>query len=163
YGHGIVPRDSLEAALAFCAGALHRIFQPVGMIDAIEIARYLLAQKAAREGMIPVAAQVDRLAVLHLHDHAARVGAVMRADGAYGPGWAGNHGNSGHHRPTASAANEFQILAGGDPCILSSSRIFASLRGESSGDWHEHCCVPCLGLTDFYGYRGLGLTKEMSK
>src|SRR5262249_47675136 len=102
YGHGIVPRDSLEAALAFCAGALHRIFQPVGMIDAIEIARYLLAQKAAREGMIPVAAQVDRLAVLHLHDHAARVGAVMRADGAYGPGWAGNHGNSGHHRPTAS-------------------------------------------------------------
>ena len=75
------PRDRLEPALALAADSSQRLEQAIGAIDPLEVAGHLLAEETAREAMIGVAAKVDRHAVLDGHEHAARVGAVERADG----------------------------------------------------------------------------------
>ena len=54
------------------------------MINAVEIVRDLLAEKALGEGMLRIAAQLDRLAVVDGDDDAASVGAIVRADGTDG-------------------------------------------------------------------------------
>ena len=77
---GLVPSDRLEPALALAADPLQRLQQAIGAIDPLEIAGHLLAQETPREAMVGVTAQVDRHAVLDRHEHAARVGAIERAD-----------------------------------------------------------------------------------
>ena len=77
---------------------LHRLEQAIGAIDPLEVPGHLLAKKPAREAMIGVAAQLDRHAVLDRHQHAARVGAVERADvldhGQCGIAFRCRHGDS---------------------------------------------------------------------
>ena len=74
---------ALEAALSFGADALQRMLQPVGVVDALEIARDLRAELAGRRRMVGVARDLDghALAVAQLRrdEHRARVGAVVRA------------------------------------------------------------------------------------
>ena len=53
--------------------------EPVGRARVVEVARDLGAQRAARERVVRVAAQPDRLAVAHGHQPRAAVGAVERA------------------------------------------------------------------------------------
>ncbi len=72
----------VNCAVALGTDALHRILQPVGMVDAFQVACDLLAEKAARERMVRIAAQVDGPAILDRDDHAAGIGAIVRADGA---------------------------------------------------------------------------------
>ena len=59
---------------------LHRVEQPIRAVDPLEVSGHLLAEEPAREGMIGVAPQLDRDAVLDRDQHAARIGAVERAD-----------------------------------------------------------------------------------
>ena len=55
-------RDALELALALLADAPQRVEQTLGVVDAIEIVGDFLAEEAAREGMVAVAAKFDRAA-----------------------------------------------------------------------------------------------------
>src|SRR5207248_2633316 len=94
----------------------------VGVVDAVEVAGYLLAQEAAGERVVLVAAQVHRPAVGHGNDHAAGVGAVVGADGANGLG-AGAHrssflegrfpGNGGRLILAETAGTGKQLASGG--------------------------------------------------
>ena len=76
----LVPGDPLESALALAPDPFHRVEQPVRAVDPLQESGHLLAEEPAREGMIGVAPQLDRDAVLDRDEHAARVGAVERAD-----------------------------------------------------------------------------------
>ena len=77
---GLVPGDRLELPLPLPPCSSQRLHQAIGAINALEVPGHLLAEEPAREAMIGVPAQLDRHAVLDRHDHAARVGAVERAD-----------------------------------------------------------------------------------
>ena len=56
-------RDPLEPALALGADAPQRVQEPVGRARVLEVARHLRAQRAARERVLGVAAQLHGLAV----------------------------------------------------------------------------------------------------
>ena len=77
---GLVPSDRLESALPLASDSLQRPKQPVGAVDPIQKTGHLLAEKPLREPMIGIAPQLDRHAILDRHQHAARVGAIERAD-----------------------------------------------------------------------------------
>src|SRR5215212_4960555 len=59
--------------------AAHRIFQPVGRVDAVEIWTDLGAEPAPGEGMIGIAVEADGTAIPHLDQGGAGVRAVVRA------------------------------------------------------------------------------------
>src|SRR5262249_11690309 len=79
-----VPRDPAKLPRSLGAGSQQRILQAVRMIDAFEVARHLLAQKAVGERMILIRLQLDGSAILDGDDHAARIGTIMRTDGTNG-------------------------------------------------------------------------------
>ena len=80
-GHGIVPGNALELAGALGTLALERMQQPVRMVDALGIARHLLADHAQRVAVVLRAADpADSAFVQYLHLEGAGGGAVMRAD-----------------------------------------------------------------------------------
>jgi hypothetical protein len=78
----LVPGNALELPRSLRARALHRIEQPLRMMDALRIARHLRADHARRVavGLRPVHTP-DRLAVDHLDVEGAGGGAIVRADG----------------------------------------------------------------------------------
>src|SRR5687768_16689781 len=53
------------------------------MVDAVEVARHLLAEKPARERMIAIAAQLRRPAVFDSDHEPAGIRTIMRTDDAY--------------------------------------------------------------------------------
>ena len=59
FADGVGPGDALELPVPLLAGAAQGVEQTLGVVDAIEIAGDLLAQEAAREGMVAVAAELD--------------------------------------------------------------------------------------------------------
>ena len=78
---GLVPGDPLEPALRLsCPTRFIGWSKPIGAVDPVEEPGHLLAEEPAREGVIGVAPQLDRHAVADRHEHAARVGAIERAD-----------------------------------------------------------------------------------
>ena len=97
-GQSFVPRNALEGGellpaperpLGHAGAAPHGIEQAVGRVDMIEVARYLAAQKATRDGMRGIARELHRAltpvrAGRHRHQHTAAVRAVERADCVYG-------------------------------------------------------------------------------
>ena len=76
----LVPADRLEPPFPLAADPLHRLEQAIGAVDPLEKPSHLLAQEPSREAMVGIAPQLDRHAVLDRHAHAARVGAIERAD-----------------------------------------------------------------------------------
>ena len=98
FGESIVPGDRLESALALAANASKRREQPIGAVDALEVAGHFLAQETAREAVIGIAAKLDCHAVLDGDQHAAGVGAVEGADvledGQPGTTYCCRHGDS---------------------------------------------------------------------
>jgi hypothetical protein len=88
----LVPAHARELAGALGADTLLRIEQPVGVVDALEIARDLRAELAGRRRVRGVARDLDghASAVAHLRgdEHRAGVGAIVRAgrpnDDAFG-------------------------------------------------------------------------------
>jgi hypothetical protein len=58
------------------------------MINALQIARHLLAKKSLREGMIRVPLDSHGSFILDRDDDAARIGAIMRTDGTDSLGFA---------------------------------------------------------------------------
>ena len=79
----LVPGDPREAPLALLPGAAHGPQEPIGLARVLEVAVHLLAQGAARIGVLAVAQELDRAAVLHGDDPATGVGAVERADAVH--------------------------------------------------------------------------------
>ena len=77
----LVPGDALEAAFAFGADAPLGIEQAVGRVFALEVLRHFAAQKAARDGMVGIAAQPGGAVVFHGDQEGAAVRAVQRAHG----------------------------------------------------------------------------------
>src|SRR5262245_16255498 len=78
---GLVPRNSLELAVAFPAGSLHRIEKPIGVIGALLVMRDLYAQAAVRKGIRGITLDSDGASILvNLNQHGAGVGTIMRAD-----------------------------------------------------------------------------------
>src|SRR5262249_17450191 len=53
-----IPADALESAAPFRPNALERVFEPVLVIDTLEIASDLLAQKPLRERVLGIAPQL---------------------------------------------------------------------------------------------------------
>ena len=76
----LVPGNAFKNAAPLRPDPAHWIGQALRMIDAIEIARHLRAEKAACERVFRIAAEVDGFAILDRHTHAARVGAIVRTD-----------------------------------------------------------------------------------
>ena len=98
----------------FRPARLQRLEQAVGAVDSFQVAGHLLAEKPARERMIGVAAKLDRHAVLDRHQHAARVGAVERAD-------AFDHGQPGfayscRHGEVLPTDGMIRQSSGSSPC-----------------------------------------------
>src|SRR5205807_2070013 len=77
-GDRLIPGDASELRRALGTDAFHGPAQPVGVVHPFEIACDFLAQEAACEWMIAVAAQIDRLAVAHRYNHGAGIGTIMR-------------------------------------------------------------------------------------
>ena len=78
----LVPGDARELAGALRPGAAHRIEQPLGMMDALGVARDLGADDAGRVGLLFRAADpADGAAVDHLDVERAGRRAVMRTGG----------------------------------------------------------------------------------
>src|SRR5207244_3613798 len=93
--NGLLPADARELSRTFRPAALHRVLQAPRMVNAVEVARHLLAEEPLREWVVAVAAQPHGVAVLHGHDHAARIGTVVRADGTHGLQLRQRHKDSG--------------------------------------------------------------------
>src|SRR5439155_5826168 len=87
----LVPTDSGESATAFGPDALHRPTQSVRVINAVQMARHLLAQEATRKRMVGIAAQLDRTTVFHGNHHPTRVRTIVGTDGPNSPSSAGVH------------------------------------------------------------------------
>ena len=56
----LVPGDPLEPPLPLRPDPPQRVHEPVGAVDAVEVAGHLLAEEPPRERVLRVAAQVDR-------------------------------------------------------------------------------------------------------
>src|SRR5262245_35523795 len=78
---GLLPTASLEAPFTLCPPPAHGIEQPLRRVDPLEITRHFATKKAARYGMIGVAADPHGAAVLDLELHRARVGTIVSTDG----------------------------------------------------------------------------------
>ncbi len=76
----LIPADAAEFAMPLGSAADHRILQPARMVNSFQVARHFLAEESIRERMVRVAAQPGCPPILHRHEHAARVGTVVRAD-----------------------------------------------------------------------------------
>jgi hypothetical protein len=92
----LVPRRRLEAPLALGAHAPQRRRQPVRMIGALDVAVHLGAQEPLRHRVVGVALHAYGAAVLHVHQHGARVGAVVRAGAAHDAGLDKGKDRRGH-------------------------------------------------------------------
>src|SRR5262249_35126023 len=77
---GVIPGDALESSFALLADPFQRVEQSIDAVDPVKISGHLLAEESAREGMVGVASQLHGDAAPDCHEHAARVGAVERAD-----------------------------------------------------------------------------------
>ena len=80
--HRLVPRDALEPARAARAGAAHRIFQPVGMIDALDLPDAACAGLQGRHVRRParlIGRDVDDAAILDMGVHHAAAAAIVAA------------------------------------------------------------------------------------
>ena len=78
----LVPGRPPETARPLRALAQERLQKAVAGVDAIEVVRHLAAEESARDGVLGVAADGGRPAVLHGHVHRARVGTVVRTGSA---------------------------------------------------------------------------------
>ncbi len=84
-GHGLVPRDALELTGALRPGALQRVLEAIGVVDALGVAGDFLADDPGRVGVILGATHAANGAIVHeINIEGAGRRAIMRADGADG-------------------------------------------------------------------------------
>src|SRR5262249_3500234 len=81
----LFPRDAPKLPASFRPRAHHWILEPVRMVDPLEIAGHLLTKEAISERMLLIPLELHSPAILDRDNHAARVRAIMRADGPYNP------------------------------------------------------------------------------
>ena len=79
----LVPADALEAPLALGADSPQRMDDPVGVVQRVEVAVDLGAERAVRERIRAIAAEADGAAVLDIDQPRAGVRAVQRAGPAH--------------------------------------------------------------------------------
>ena len=81
----LAPGDALEAAAAFGPDAAQGVGQPVGVVDALEIAVDLATQGALRHRVVGAAPDIQRPLAFFVHSNlpAACIGAVVRAGAGY--------------------------------------------------------------------------------
>ena len=76
----IIAESGAEAILPYSySGTLGLVQNAAGVVDVIEVGPHLGAQPAARARVLRVAAESDGVAIDHVGQHAAGVGAVVRA------------------------------------------------------------------------------------
>jgi antitoxin (DNA-binding transcriptional repressor) of toxin-antitoxin stability system len=119
---GFIPGDALEGfgfaavgqrGLGNTGAAAHRIEEPVGRVDAVEVLRYFAAEKASGDGMRGVAAETGGAAgFVDGDEDPAGVGAVMRADSMDGPGHRNRVQRVGC-RAEGKATSRCQLVASG--------------------------------------------------
>ena len=78
---GCIPADGLETSFPLLADALQGCHDASLGVDGALVVGHLGAERAAREGVIGVACNVDGAAILHGDEQTAAVGAVVGADG----------------------------------------------------------------------------------
>src|SRR5262249_5033091 len=81
---GEAPRDRDELPCPFAADAAERVQESLRMINPFKVPRHLVAQEAARGGMLAVAGQRHGAVAFQGDQHGAGVRAIMRADRADG-------------------------------------------------------------------------------
>ena len=74
-----VPGDAGEAALALPADAAQGVEDPLGAVDALEVAVDLGAEEALGEAVVGIAAELHRPAPLDLDGHDAGVRTIVGA------------------------------------------------------------------------------------
>ena len=84
---GLIPANPRPFARSLRPHAPQRVYQPVGVIDVVEVRPHLAAQPAVGDGVVGVAIEghgpaLAVLGHLHLNDRAAGVGAVVGAGAA---------------------------------------------------------------------------------
>ena len=79
----LVPADALEAPLALRADSPQRMDDPIGVVQRVEVAVDLGAERAVRERIGAIAAQADCAAVVDIDQPRAGVRAVQRAGPAH--------------------------------------------------------------------------------
>ena len=96
FANGLGPRDALEATFALLPDSALRVEHAVRMVDALEVVVDLLAEEAAGEGVVAVAAKLDGAArgFIDGDNHAARVRAIVGADGFHGLQFASHGGRT---------------------------------------------------------------------
>ena len=77
---GRFPADGLETSFSLLADALQGCHDAPFGVDGALVVGHLGAERAAREGVIGVACNVDGAAILHGDEQTAAVGAVVGAD-----------------------------------------------------------------------------------
>ena len=78
-----LPGNALEFSFAFPARPLHGIQQPLVAVGAVQVARYLGAQRALRGRMIGRALNLYGDTVFHRDQHGTGIGTIVRAGGAH--------------------------------------------------------------------------------
>ena len=91
----LVPRDAFELPAAFGPAAPHRIQDPARVVVVLGEILELDAKSAAGHRVVGIARHLDELAVLHVIEKGAGIGAILRAGALDNPCVADMHGHRG--------------------------------------------------------------------